>query len=833
MSIESAFTPALAGGGNTGKRLRSMDWSATPLGPIESWSCSLRTTVGTLLHSQQPMFLWWGPELIQFYNDAFVPSLDAAKHSTALGQRGQECWTEIWPVIGRHVEAVMTRGEACWFEDQRISYWRNGRTETVYWTYGYSPVFDDHGEIGGCLAICTETTGRIIAKRRLRILEKISHASNAARRPAGVIKATGEALLAPPEDAGFLLAYSGAPPRLTGVFGLDADDVAPLDAHFGPRLAELSREAKPDDMPKGASFRTGDWSADATDVFVTSLEEQSDSAGYLVFGLNPHLPFDDDYRHYLEQVTEYVSAGLQRITAMRIRSLVERERDDLLEQSPIAAAILTGPDHVYQLANSAYIEIVGGRDVLGKAYTEAFPELIGTAMPPILDQVYRTGEPFTGEEMLIPLDRKGDGTLEDCYFTFGLHPLRDTNGHVYGMMAVAADISGQVNARKTLEGNEAEREQWVHELQDALRVKDEFLAMLGHELRNPLSPILTALELMRMSDTGDGSKERAIIERQVSHVVELVDDLLDVSRITRGVLEIDRERVDMSHIIPRAIEQASPLIDRRRHKLTVEVQQDLMVDGDDGRLAQVVANLLTNAAKYTPPGGNIVLQAQHVGDEVELRISDDGIGIEPEDAERLFDAFAREKRDPTTGGLGLGLAIVKNLVQAHGGSIELRSEGAGKGSQAIVRLPSAGDARPSAEHRRPPQSDTTAAGNCQVLIVDDNEDAAELLGMALRRLGHTVRVTFDASSALKLAADYCPDVALLDLGLPVIDGYSLIGQLKELPRWERVAFVAVTGYGQKSDMERTQKAGFDAHLVKPVEIEAVDAHLRELKPRNG
>ncbi len=311
-------------------------------------------------------------------------------------------------------------------------------------------------------------------------------------------------------------------------------------------------------------------------------------------------------------------------------------------------------------------------------------------------------------------------------------------------------------------------------------------------------------------------------------MVNLVDDLLDVSRITRGILELDRAHVGMHHVVARAIEQASPLIDRRRHRLEVNVPEDLFVDGDIGRLAQVMANLLTNAAKYTEPGGQIEIEVAREGDTVVVHVKDNGIGIDPATASELFDAFTREMRDPAQGGLGLGLAIVKSLIGAHGGTVQLESPGMGEGTTATMRLPTASGSL-KARRPTPPRTRTPSTEGSRVLLVDDNEDAAEMLAMSLRQLGHHVEIAFDATAAIQVAKNYVPDVALLDLGLPVIDGYELLGHLQTEPEWSNVRFVALTGYGQQSDRDRTDAAGFAAHLVKPVDIETVHEHVMRLR----
>lgn len=361
------------------------------------------------------------------------------------------------------------------------------------------------------------------------------------------------------------------------------------------------------------------------------------------------------------------------------------------------------------------------------------------------------------------------------------------------------------------------------------RAKDEFLAMLGHELRNPLSPILTALQLLRLRGVQAGEREREIIERQVKHLVALVDDLLDVSRITRGKIQLHRSRFELSEAVARAVETASPLFEQKRHVVQIDVPRDgLGIEGDLERLAQVVANLLTNAGKYTEEGGRINIMATAEGDEVALTVRDTGIGIAPDILPHVFELFVQERQaiDRAQGGLGLGLAIVRSLAQLHGGSVDARSDGVGRGAEFVLRLPrmsiASTDAAPQtgASGTVVPQ----AARTLRILVVDDNQDAAAMLADALTLHGHTIRTAHDGLEALRTADAFEPHVALVDIGLPVVDGYELARQLSGHPRSGRIRLIAVTGYGQEQDRQRAKDAGFVGHLVKPVDLN----RLREL-----
>ena len=825
---------ALLGGGEAGALVRAIDWAKTPIGAVETWSHSLKATVGIVLHSRHPMFLWWGPELIQFYNDAYRPSFGEGRHPSAMGQRGRDCWADIWPMIWPQIADVMDRGQASWNEDALVPIERNGRREEVYWTYGYSPVFDDDGSVGGTLVVCTETTSRVLSARRLRILadltESITLAVDAARVDHIALQALGRATL----DVPFAFICHAEGPgggiRVTEAVGLSEARASDLALSIGPRC--LSNFEHEDSAPldvSGPPIVSAEWPEPVARLFVQTLPDSSGQPrAKLVVGLSPRLEFDKEYREFLAQVAERIGFGLGRVEIFRARALAENERNNLLLQAPIATAIVTGPDHVFRLTNEAYLRMVGRRDLVGKRFVAVFPEVIGTALPGVLDEVYRSGQPFAAEEYAVALARSDGSGSEETFFKFSLDPLRDGGGNVYGMIVMAIDTSPQVRARRLLEKTHEERERLLSELEAANRSKDEFLAMLGHELRNPLSPITTALELMKLRSGGEPSREQQIIERQVRHLTRLVDDLLDVSKITRGKVELKRERLEVSDVLARALEIASFLLEQRGHRLSIDAPRTgLSLKGDPVRLAQVIANLLTNAARYTNVGGTIKLSAWREGAQIVISVADNGTGISADMLPQIFEPFVQGKRtrERAEGGLGLGLALVKNLVQLHGGEVHADSDGPGMGSVFTVRLPALppGGIPESAPSKRAPSS---AGPGRSVLVVDDNADAADLLELMLKSAGHRVTVAHDPLEALDIATgrDFELDVIVLDIGLPVMDGYELGARLRA--HSETCRLIALTGYGQREDQERSRHAGFDVHLVKPVEMEKLLAAIR-------
>ncbi|MDY0747647.1 ATP-binding protein [Paucibacter sp. R3-3] len=386
--------------------------------------------------------------------------------------------------------------------------------------------------------------------------------------------------------------------------------------------------------------------------------------------------------------------------------------------------------------------------------------------------------------------------------------LREVNGTAYRAIGTVRDVSAlqlllqrEIRARATAEHTNS--------------VKDEFLAMLGHELRNPLAPIVSVTTLLERMG-GVPPRPLEILRRQTQHLVRLVDDLLDVSRISSGKVELAWERVAVQSLAQRAVEMVQPLLEQRRHRLELNVAPGLEIGADVSRMTQVLSNLLANAAKYTEPGGLLQLLAREEKGEAVFRIRDNGIGIAAEFLPTVFDMFtqSRQALDRAQGGLGLGLSIVKNIVKLHGGTVEAKSEGAGRGTEVIVRLPPADPASELASGTALPTHAATTPR--RVMIVDDNEDAAASLEAVLVASGHVVRVAHHPEQALSMFAAEAPDVALIDIGLPAMDGYELVSRMRWHAGAPSTRFVALTGYGLAADKARASAAGFDAHAVKPV-----------------
>ena len=384
-----------------------------------------------------------------------------------------------------------------------------------------------------------------------------------------------------------------------------------------------------------------------------------------------------------------------------------------------------------------------------------------------------------------------------------------------------------------LDGDIDAREEYEEKLREADRRKDDFLAMLAHELRNPLAPISAAADLLKLGKLDDACVRQTseLIGRQVKHMTSLVDDLLDVSRVTRGLVDLRKAPVDIRDIVRDALEQVNPLMISRRHHLTLQLPPEIaVVMGDQKRLVQVIGNLLTNAAKYTHEGGNILFKAEVVPGQVVLTVEDDGIGMAPGLVGRVFDLFAQAERtsDRSSGGLGLGLALVKSLVELHGGEVTCRSKGPGKGSRFTVCLPLAAPAAALLRGRNA-GAPLRSIKPLKIMLVDDNLDAAEMLSMFLEASGHQIIVEHGSRRALERAQVELPDVCLLDIGLPEMDGNELAQRLRGISTTAGIVLIAVTGYGQDRDREASMAAGFDHHLVKPVDTDRLATVLAGIR----
>ena len=428
----------------------------------------------------------------------------------------------------------------------------------------------------------------------------------------------------------------------------------------------------------------------------------------------------------------------------------------------------------------------------------------------------------------------GDGS--QIWTQIAAVPLKDGTDLPKGQVSIVTNIDAFKRTEAALRLAEADQRALFDEVAKSHRNLSEFLAVLAHELRNPLAPILTGLEIMRMrSDSLETvTNVRGIIERQVKQLAHLIDDLLDIARVTNGKVDIKKEAVDLKAIVSNAVETSLPLIEKGRHAFSMTLHDaPLPVNADATRIAQVVGNLLTNAAKYTPPGGKIALTVGRDGAEAVISVTDNGIGIPAESLESVFEMFSQVGRNMhhAQGGLGIGLALVRQLVSLHEGTVAASSEGAGKGSTFCVRLPidaAHGEGRATGDV--PGAGAGARAGNrFRILVTDDNVDAATTLASLLEMHGHEVCIAYDGQQALQLAGQFHPEVVFLDIGMPEMSGYEVVHRLRKMEGLGRTSIVAVSGWGAEDDLARSREAGFDQHFTKPVAPARVNAFLASLR----
>jgi len=794
------------------------DWRHSPLGHPDDWPPQLATAVAMALDSALPMFIAWGPDLRMLYNDAYVQML-GERHPAALGEPFQRVWSDAWTQLVPIIDRALS-GKGVHFEDLEIPIVRNGAREPANFTFSYSPLHDGAGRVAGMYCTAVETTERLRAERRAALELKLSDALRPLHAPAEVL-ATAGALLG--QELGLARVLYGELDDESGSFTLASQwlrsGMAGLSQaryrldEFGPGIGAALRAGETVVIEDIAlDPRTAGWPAryneEAIGAVVTvPLVRGGRLSAFLSINRNAPHRWTRDELHFTRDTAERTWTALDgaRTQAM-LRA--ERDRSRYIFDSISEGFGLLDRDWTLLQMNAEGLRIcqLTAEQVIGRSHWELFPEVEGTETGAMLHRVMAERRAGQIEYQLAPVGGRSGWTEIRAF------PLQDG-----GIAIFFRDITDRKLAEEKLKA--------------ADQRKDEFLAMLAHELRNPLAPIKSAAMLLDMGMLNETRvrQSSAIIGRQVKHMTRLVDDLLDVSRVTRGLIVLDKAVLDVRSIVDEAVEQVRPQLLARRQTLGVHLPaSSVSVEGDRARLVQVLANLLNNAVKYTPEERAIEVRVRILDGQLELAVCDEGIGMEPELTERAFDLFAQATRssDRSQGGLGLGLALVRNLVELHGGSVRCASPGPGQGSTFTVTLPLAAPLAPA----EPLAAVTAAAGGpLRVMVVDDNVDAAETLAMLLDAAGHAVEVEHDSRRALERARAAAPDVFLLDIGLPEIDGNELARRLLAQPETSGAVLIAVSGYGQEQDKRAAREAGFRHHLVKPVDFEQLVELLADVR----
>ncbi len=767
-----------------GELMRAYPWHTHALGTPAGWPQALKTSLRLMLTTRHPVFLWWAPQLYCFYNDAYAQSLGPEKHPRMLGAPGRQMWSEIWPIVGPDVARVMAGGGATWYEDRLVPIERHGKISEVYWTYSYSPV-DHEGGVGGVLVLCTETTQRVLETRRRdeararqqRLFEQAPAFIIVTRGPQHVVEFVNDAHRA--------------------VFNSDDWQDKPIREAFPSIAGQGFYELLDEVFASGKTFH-----ADGAEVRYQRTAHGPVETRNLNF---IYAPWVDDggqtvgiFCEGFDVTDTHQAQQRLRLGEQRFRAAVEAVGGTVWTND--AAGRMVGEQPGW-----AALTGQGPQDYLGYGWSEAVhpDDVDGTIAA--WHRAVADGRPFVFEHRV-----KHRSASEWRRFSVRAIPLLNAAGEIVEWVGVHTDISEQRAAAEAL--------------READRRKDVFIATLAHELRNPLAPIRSASQVARSGQATDAQRRWSydVIDRQVSRMGLLLDDLLDVSRITRGTLQLRRERVELVAIVDSAVETARPLIDDGQHQLAVRLpSQPTWLHADALRLAQVLSNLLTNSAKYSDPGSTITLAAEAQDGQFVVKLSDTGIGIEPEMIPRMFEMFAQSTHaiERSGGGLGIGLALVKGLVILHGGTVEVESAGREQGSTFTIRLPGNIIVDPPEK-----QSGGRAVGKApprRVLVVDDNRDAAESLVLLLGLEGHDSRCVHDGLEALAVAGDYRPDVVILDIGMPGLNGYETARQMRRQDWGRHIRLIALTGWGRADDKRRADEAGFDYHLVKPVDPDAL------------
>jgi signal transduction histidine kinase/ActR/RegA family two-component response regulator len=863
-------------------RMQAHPWQASAVGPVESWPFSLKLAVRTVLDCQLPMYLIWGEEYTEFYNDAYFPVIGDKKEG-AIGGDARRTWAEIWTTIGPML-AQVRQGEPVGHQDLPLSINRYGYFETCWFTFSYSPVYGDDQRVGGVLVTFVETTEKVLADRRRQFQLELADIVRRETAPAALLQAAGRKISEYAADATTIYAdydhasdaalirgqwLGGQPAAQPGrvmpiemlCFGLGA----PLRAGETvcvPDVANDPRIAAPD-----AYLAQGI----AAGIAVPLMYDGSLEAVLALHDPSAWRRTEEEIP-LLEDGARRIWEALRRIRAeqalreeTRVLGLMKRASEQLASTIALEPLIQAITDAATQLTGAEfgsffYNSLDGNGDAyvlytLSGAPREAFQDFGQPRATPVFGPTFRGGPPVRSDDITqdprygrmgphhgmppghLPVrsylaasvvSRSGEvigglffghsqpgmfsARIEELISTFaGQAAIAIDNARLYDMAQKAAEERESLLASERAARAEAERHN---------KMKDEFLAMLAHELRNPLAPISSAAQLLRLSDVNEGIRLKAssIISRQVRHMTELVDDLLDVSRVTRGLIKLETEVLDLNTVAMAAVEQARPHIEERRHALAVDLPaEQVPVQGDRTRLIQVLVNLLNNSAKYTPPGGRIALTVSSPGGSAEVSVGDNGNGIDAQLLPHVFDLFTQADRAPdrAQGGLGIGLALVKSIVRMHDGRVSAYSDGLHQGTCMTVTLPLAQALEGVAPRAAGIAGETRPL---LVTIVDDNLDAGQSLAVLLRAHGHTVQVFEDASTTLRVPEVEGTEVFILDIGLPDMTGYELARRLRRHPGHAGAVFLALTGYGQERDRELSRQAGFDHHLVKPVDI---------------
>jgi PAS domain S-box-containing protein len=693
-----------AGDSEMRARCRALDWSTTPLGPVSAWPLSLRTAAQIALGAGFPTIVLWGPELVQIYNDGYREFM-VEQHPAGLGQPTRDCWPEHWP-INEPIYRRVLGGETLTFDDAPYPIYRNGELTEGYFTLSYSPIRDDAGEVAGVFITLFDTTKEVMTRDAQAERERLHRELEVERTRLEYVFRSAPS---------FLAVLRGP----THVFELVNDAYHQLVGHRDP-VGKSFVEAIPEIRGQGFQELLDGVLTTGTPYLgreVPVLLQRSPGGDveerFIDFSYIPVVEVDGSRSGVIAHgtdVTEQVRARREVERLLRGSELARTALDhantalrasearlrDLFEQAPVAVAVLNGPEHIYTIVSPVYAGTPGnGRQLLGRSLVQAFPELVDQEIPKVMDEVYRTGIPYSATERPVLLDRDGDGVPEEYRFNVGYHPLRDADGEVYAVASVAIEVTEQVRARRELEMAREAAEEARREAEQANRAKADFLATMSHELRTPLNAIGGYAELLELGIQGPVTPEQlqslGRIRTSQRHLLGLINQVLNYTRVEAGAVRYEIEAVEVAQVLATCEALTAPQMHARALSFTTPPQASpLAARADREKLQQIILNLLSNAIKFTEAGGTISISAEARGGEVVISVHDTGMGIPADQLEHIFEPFVQvdAKLTRSSEGVGLGLAISRDLARGMGG--DLVAESAERvGSTFTLRLPRA------------------------------------------------------------------------------------------------------------------------------------------------
>jgi signal transduction histidine kinase len=827
--------------------VRSKDWSKTPLGPIEQWPSSLRTTVSLCVASNFPIDIIWGPEHIQIYNDGYLV-ICGNSHPRALGEPFTATWVSAWPVIGEAFNKGLA-GETSYLENQRIFIERNGYIEETFFTFSFSPIRDESGEVAGLFHPVTETTAAMLSERRAQALRELGIQSAISKSLLQCWQRISKTLMEFQFDFPSFVIFQedgrgdyvalGENDKSKGMTEFSRWPVKEVLLTSQPVIVE-DFDKRFGQIPCG-TYPEAIQRAILIPIFTGDREKPF---GFIAIALSTRLPFDDAYKSFLNLLGGSISARINNV-CLKLDSEQERSRlSEVIMQIPVPIVILTGAEHRYTVVNEPYEQMVG-RKILGKTVLEAFSIEEVKDFIPLLDGVYRTGQPHIGKALPFSVSN-GIGGLRTKFLNVSYYPFRENTGEIVGVVAVHGDVTDEFNALETVKRNIDEQKDLNRALdfakanaESASSAKSAFLANMSHEIRTPLAAILGFTEILKSADIG--AKERMnyldIIGRNGQALVRIIDDILDLSKIEAGKVVIERSPLCLSELLRDVVAMFS---DRAHGKgisldLNTENLPMFKIESDSIRIRQILINLIGNAIKFTTEGRISVRghykEVSESGIEVTLCITDTGIGLTTEQAQTLFKAFTQA--DNTTsrryGGTGLGLALSQKLARAMGGDISIEKNHANvPGSTFTVTIRAgrciSNDTDVDPNLGKIGRTSEKKLLNWKILVVDDAPDNLVLLKVLLNREGARVDVAANGEDGISMALANDYNVVLMDIQMPGIDGYEALTRLRA-EHYKKPIF-ALTAHAMKEERNRILAKGFTGHIAKPVNPnELVDSLL--------